>query len=313
MTYLLLMRRIVGLIFVVFSITFITFIVGHLAPGDPIRLMMGNRQDEAQYQRLRHRYGLDAPLLEQYARYTGDLLQGNLGLSYRYPERPVTDLIRNGIPVSLGLGLVALILSLLLGIPLGIMAALHNHAAIDRISTALVLLLYSVPGFVLIPILRAINYVSYTHGGPTLPAGGWGTPNHWIMPVIVLTASSLGYVMRLTRFSMLEVLQQDYIRTAKGKGLTQRAVFGIHAFRNALLPLLTVIGPSVAFLVTGTFVVETIFSIPGIGYLSVQAIQQRDYPVIQSTAVILAVAVVLMNLLTDIAYMIADPRVRVNA
>ncbi len=183
----------------------------------------------------------------------------------------------------------------------------------DRVTLIATLGLYSIPSFVLIPILRAINYVSYSQGGPSLPVAGWGTPEHWVMPVIVLSAATLGYIARLTRFSMLEVLQQDYIRTAFSKGLRARRVHLGHALRNAILPLLTVVGPSVAFLVTGSFVVETLFSVPGIGYLAVQAIGQRDYPVIQGTTVILAVIVVIMNFVTDLAYMLADPRVRVEA
>jgi ABC-type dipeptide/oligopeptide/nickel transport system permease component len=306
-------RRIVGLIFVLFAITLITFLVGHLAPGDPIRVLLGNRQDPALYDRLRHLYGLDLPWWQQYLNYVSKLLQGDLGLSFRYQGRSVSDLLLAGVPVSFGLGGVALLLSLGIGVPLGIISALRQNSVFDRMSMVSILILYSIPSFVLIPILRAINYVSYSQGGPSLPVAGWGTPQHWIMPVLVLSAASLGYIARLTRFSMLEVLRQDYIRTAFSKGLRSRRVYVVHAFRNAILPLLTVIGPSVAFLVTGAFVVENLFSIPGVGYLAVQAIGQRDYPVIQGTTVILAVAVVLMNFVTDIAYMLADPRVRVES
>jgi ABC-type dipeptide/oligopeptide/nickel transport system permease component len=306
-------RRFVGLIFVLLAITFTTFLVGHLAPGDPIRVLLGNRQDPATYERLRHLYGLDLPWWQQYFNYVSKLLQGDLGLSFRYQGRSVSDLLLVGVPVSFGLGAVALLLSLGIGVPLGIISALRQNSLFDRTSMMLILILYSIPSFVLIPILRAIDYLSYSRGGPSLPVAGWGTPLHWIMPVLVLSAASLGYIARLTRFSMLEVLQQDYIRTAFSKGLRARRVYIAHALRNAVLPLLTVVGPSVAFLVTGAFVVETLFSIPGVGYLAVQAIGQRDYPVIQGTTVILAVAVVLMNFFTDIAYMLADPRVRVEA
>jgi oligopeptide transport system permease protein len=148
---------------------------------------------------------------------------------------------------------------------------------------------------------------------PALPAAGWGSPQNWVLPVIVLTAGNLGYISRLTRANVLEVLRQDYVRTARGKGLPERIVRNTHVLRNAMLPIVTVIGPSIAFLVTGAFVVESLFAIPGVGFLSVQAVLQRDYPVIQGTVVVLTLAVVLMNLLTDLAYSLLDPRVRLDA
>ncbi len=306
-------RRLIGLLFVLFSITFITFIIGHLAPGDPIRVLLGSRQDDALYNRLRHLYGLDLPWTQQYVSYIDNLLHGNLGYSFRYQGRAVADIMASGVPISFGLGLAALLVSVLIGIPVGIMAALRQNSILDWGVMGVMLALYSIPSFVLIPIAWAVNDFSHNHGGPSLPVAGWGTPRHWILPVLILAAASIGYIARLTRFSMLEVLRQDYIRVAFSKGLRARGVYLGHAFRNALLPLLTVIGPSVAFLVTGAFVVENLFAVPGIGYLAVQAIGQRDYPVVQGTTVILAVAVVAMNFLTDIAYTVADPRVRLDA
>lgn len=308
----LILRRFFSLPFVIFSITFITFMVGYLAPGDPILTMMGSRNDPVIYERLRHLYGLDRPWYEQYLNYLGGLLQGNLGLSFRFQGRPVWELIANGVPVSVALGLTALSLSLSIGVPLGIGAALRQNSVLDRGSMGLMLVLYSIPSFVLIPLLQWVNYQLYLRALPSLPVAGWGEPKHWILPVIVLSAASLGYMARLTRTSLLEVLQQDYIRTAHSKGLTERRIYWVHAFRNALLPLVTVVGPAVAFLVTGAFVVENLFAIPGIGFLSIQAIEQRDYPVIQGTTVLLAVAVVIMNLVTDILYGLLDPRVRVE-
>ena len=146
-----------------------------------------------------------------------------------------------------------------------------------------------------------------------MPAAGWGAPQYWVMPVMVLAAGNLGYISRLTRANVLDVLRQDYVRTARGKGLPERIVRNTHVLRNAMLPIVTVIGPAIAFLVTGAFVVESLFSIPGVGFLSVQAVQQRDYPVIQGTVVVLTLAVVLMNLVTDLAYSVLDPRVRLDA
>jgi peptide/nickel transport system permease protein/oligopeptide transport system permease protein len=307
------LRRLASLPFVVLSVTFLTFIVGYLAPGDPILSLMGQQRDPAMYDRLRALYGLDLPWWQQYLRYLGGLLHGNLGLSYRYAQRPVTDLMASGIPVSLSLGGAALVVSLLVGIPIGTFAALHQNSATERLLMVPAVALYAIPSFVLIPTLQWLNYLAYLAGWPSLPAAGWGGgPQYWVMPVIVLAAASLGYIARLTRTTVLEVMRQDYVRTARSKGLSERAIDVVHILRNALLPIVTVIGPSIAFLVTGAFVVESLFSIPGIGFLSVQAVSQRDYPVVQATTVILALAVVLMNLVTDVAYALLDPRVRVS-
>ena len=308
----LILKRLISLPFVIFSITFITFLVGYLAPGDPILAMLGTRTDPTVYNNLRHLYGLDLPWYTQYWNYIIGLAHGNFGLSFRYQGRPVWDMISTGVPVSFGLGIVALSLSLAIGVPVGLWAALRQNSWFDRISMTIMLILYAVPSFVLIPALRWVNYQFYLRQLPSLPVAGWGQLANWVLPVIVLAAASMGYMARLTRTSMLEVLRQDYIRTAQSKGLHERRIDWIHAFRNALLPIVTVVGPSIAFLVTGAFVVESLFAIPGIGFLAVQAISQRDYPVIQSTTVILAVAVVIMNLITDMLYVVLDPRVKLE-
>lgn len=303
-------RRLVSLIFVVFSITFLTFIVGYLAPGDPIRVLMGTHNDPVTYANLRAQYGLDQPWYIQYGRYVLGMLHGDLGKSFRYQNRAVIDIIGNGIGVSIQLGAAALLLSLLVGIPAGIFSALRQNSWLDRANMVVMLALFSIPSFVLIPVLRAFNFfVLYQNNLPSLPAAGWGRPAHWVMPVLVLAAANVGYISQLTRSSMVEVMRQDFVRTANAKGLQPGRVIYVHILRNALLPVVTVIGPSLAFLVTGAFVVESLFAIPGIGYLGVQSISQRDYPVIQGVTVILAVAVVLMNLLTDLIYPLLDPRI----
>jgi ABC-type dipeptide/oligopeptide/nickel transport system permease component len=162
----------------------------------------------------------------------------------------------------------------------------------------------------MIPVLWVIDLALFRAGLPSLLVAGWGTPLHLVLPVLVLAAANIGFIARLVRSSMLEVLRKDYVRTARAKGLREAVVIRKHVLRNALLPLLTVLGPATAFLVTGAFVVENLFAIPGIGYLAVQSIGQRDYPVIQATTILLALAVVLMNLLTDLGYTLVDPRVR---
>lgn len=296
----------------VFSLTFLTFIVGHLAPGDPIQGLLGNRHDPARYAQLVHDYGFDKPLYEQYFSYVVGLLHGDLGKSFKYAGRPVADILRQGVPVSFELGIMALALSTFVGVPAGVIAALNHRRLSDRLILFIMLALSSLPSFVLIPILRYFNFMAYDANLPSLPVAGWGTPAQVIMPVVVLAAASTGYITRLTRSTMLDVLGQDYIRTARSKGLAERTITVRHALRNAFLPLITVLGPSTAFVVTGAFVVESIFSVPGIGFLSVQSIGQRDYPVIQATTLILGVAVVLMNLLADLLYSVFDPRIRVQ-
>ena len=306
-------RRLISLPFVILSITFITFIAGYLAPGDPILALMGNQRDEVIYEQLRETYGLNAPWYEQYIDYVTGLAQGDLGLSYRFAERPVWDLIGDSIGISFSLGLVALTLSITVGIPVGTMAALRQNSTVDRFGMTFMLAFYAIPSFVLIPVLQWINYQVFLFtDGTALPAAGWGRLEHWIMPVIALSATSMGYIARLTRSSVLEISRQEFVRTANAKGLTLRRIHWAHIFRNAMLPIVTVIGPSIAFLVTGAFIVENLFSIPGIGFLSINAIEQRDYPVIQGTTVFLALAVVIMNLITDITYVLLDPRVQLE-
>ncbi len=306
------LKRLLSLIFVLFSVSLLTFIAGYLAPGDPILVMMGSRRDPALYERLLHQYGLDLPWWQQYLRYLSALLRGDLGLSYRYAGRPVIELLGQGLPISLSLGGVALMLSLAIGIPAGVLAALRQNSWLDRGLMALMLAFYAIPSFVLIPILRVANTWLYRAELPHLPVAGWGTLSHWVLPTLVLTAGSTGYLARLTRASMLEVQRQDFVRTAAAKGLWPRQIIWRHIFRNALLPIVTVVGPALAFLVTGAFVVENLFAVPGIGFLAIQAIGQRDYPVLQGATILLATAVVVMSLVTDLLYTALDPRIRIT-
>jgi ABC-type dipeptide/oligopeptide/nickel transport system permease component len=305
-------RRFVSLVFVLFSLTFLTFMVGHLAPGDPLLVLMGQQRDPAAYERLRHLYGLDRPLIQQYADYTLGLLRGDFGLSFQYTGRPVRQIIGQGVWISIGVGGLALLLSMLIGVPLGMLAALRQHSVLDRGVVGAALALYSVPSFVLIPLIWGVNLWLYRAGLPSLPQAGWGEPKHLVLPVLVLAAANIGYIIQLTRTSMLEVLREDFVRTARAKGLAQRTVVNRHVLRNAVLPVVTLLGPATAFLVTGAFVVEVLFNIPGIGRLSVEAVGRRDYPVIQGTTVILGIAVVVMNLVSDLLYQVFDPRIRLK-
>ncbi len=265
-------RRAVSTIFVMFCLTFLTFMIGRLAPGDPILLLMGQRRDPETYARLVRLYGFDRPLIEQYFGYMAGLLRGDLGLSFHYEGRPVAELIAQGLPISAQVGGLAMLLSLVLGVPLGLLAALRQRSAIDYGVVGLTLLFYSVPTFVLIPLAWGANLALFRAGLPSLPQAGWGTPQHLILPVLVLAAANVGYMARLTRMSALEVLRDDYIRTAYSKGLRRRTIITRHVLRNALLPIITYIGPTTAFLITGGFVVENLLNIPGIGRISVESI-----------------------------------------
>ena len=309
-----LIKRFAGLIFVLFGVSFITFIMGYLAPGDPITALLGLHNTPAAHALLAHTYGLDLPWYQQYWNFVTHALRGDFGLSFENTGQEVTAVITPSLLVSVQLGLMAFALTLLVGVPVGIIAALRRNTWVDTSSMSVMLFLYSLPSFVLIPLyqLLMISLVNqFNLDSPPLPTSGWdGGIEFKLMPVIILAATGMGYFSRLTRTVMLDVLGQDYVRTARSKGLRERVVIYVHALRNAMLPLLTVIGPSLAFIVNGAFVIETLMVIPGIGFLSVSSIATRDWPVLQATVLILALAVVVMNLLTDIAYSIVDPRIR---
>lgn len=307
------LRRILGLIFVVIGVTFITFIMG-LAPNeDPIAALLGQHNTPQAYATLKHEYGLDQPWYLQYGRFLVSLLHGNLGLSYRYPGQSVNDILLPTISVSIVLGLSALILALAIGVPTGILAALHRNTWVDTTGMSIMLIFYAVPAFVIIPFYQVLMDVLVAHNLPALPVQGWSEGVLYkVVPISVLALTSMGYYARISRTVMLEVLGQDYVRTARSKGLSERRVIYLHAFRNALLPLLSVIGPSLAFLVSGAFVIEYLFNIPGVGGASIYAVSLRDWPVLQGTVVVLAVAVVVMNIIVDLFYSLADPRIRIQ-
>jgi ABC-type dipeptide/oligopeptide/nickel transport system permease component len=311
-----LIKRLLGLIFVLFGVSFITFIMGYLAPGDPVTTLLGLHNTPEAHARLAHTFGLDLPWYQQYWNYITHALHGDFGFAYETLGRRVTDVIAPSLLVSAELGLMAFALELLVGIPVGIIAALKRNTWIDTTSMSAMLFLYALPTFVLIPLfqLLMIFFVQkFNLDSPPLPTSGWDAgPEYKIMPVVILAAAGIGYYARLTRTVMLEVLSQDYVRTARSKGLRERVVVYVHALRNAMLPLLTVIGPSLAFIVTGAFVVETTMVVPGIGFISVNSITTRDWPIVQATVLILALAVVVMNFLTDLAYSIVDPRIRLG-
>ncbi len=313
-----LVKRFIGLIFVIICVTFITFILGYFAPGDPIRALLGQHFDPQVYASLKHQYGLDLPWYQQYYNYISGLFRLNFGYSIHYQGEAVWDILKTGIPVSAELGFWGLILTLVIGIPIGIFSALKANTWVDTVNMGGALILYALPSFVLAVLLQLLIVWADKWTGIEWPVSNWGNPwqysltdiQYKIGPILVYSAVGFAYFARLARTTMLEVLRQDYVRTARAKGLLENVVIYRHALRNAMIPLVTVIGLSIGFLVVGVFFIEQIFNIPGIGTTALEAISNRDYPVIQATTVLGAVAVVIGNLIADILYSVVDPRIK---
>lgn len=311
-------KRLIGLIFVVLSVTFITFILGYYAPGDPIRAMLGLHFNPVLYAELKHQYGLDLPWYQQYFNFLIGLTRLDFGLSFHYQGRPVWDILKDGVPASAELATWGLLLTALLGVPLGIVSALKANTWLDTTSMGAALLLYAIPVFVLAVVAQVIIVQLDKVTGLNWPVSNWGIPWHYtwgdiqfkLVPILVFAALSFAGIARLARTSMMEVLNQDYVRTARAKGLREKAVIYRHAFRNAMIPLVTFLGLALGALVTGVFFIENIFNIPGIGATAITAITDRDYPVIQATTILGAIAVVVGNLISDILYTVVDPRIK---
>ena len=315
-----LIKRFIGLIFVIIGVTFITFIMGYFAPGDPIRGLLGTHFNIQLYNALRHDYGLDVPWYQQDWNFLVNLAHFNFGYSFKQQGQPVWDILKEGVPVSAELGMWALIIQVVVGVPLGIYSALKANTWIDTTNMGIMLILFSIPSFVLAVFFQVFIVWLDQNTGLGWPVSNWG--NNWqytwsdiqfkIGPILVLSAIGLAYYARLARTSMLEVLRQDYVRTARAKGMREQVVVYRHALRNALIPLVTVIGLSFGLIITGAFFIENIFNIPGIAQISISSITDRDYPVIEATTVLLAVAVVLGNLISDILYTVVDPRIKIQ-
>ena len=297
-------RRLLWIIPVLFVVSIITFTLMHAVPGGPWD--REKRLSEAVVARLNAKYGLDKPFAEQYVDWVLDFAQGDLGPSFRYVDRTVNDIVADGLPTTVHLGVMAFILAVLAGIPLGIIAALGHNRWPDYLATAISIIGISTPSFVLAIMLVLIFSVSLN----LLPVLGWKGPDSWILPTLALAGYPIAQIARYTRASMLEVTRKDYIRTAQSKGLRQRAVVVRHMIRNALIPVVTILGPILAFLVTGSFIIETFFGIPGVGRFYVQSIGTRDYSMIMAMTVIYAFAVAFMNVVVDILYAYIDPRIR---
>jgi peptide/nickel transport system permease protein len=281
------------------------FLLAHIVPGDPVEQMLGEGARAEDLQQLRHSLGLDAPLPLQYVRYLGGVLRGNLGESFRF-QQPVLRVVLERYPATLELALVALLVCAAIGIPVGMIAAARRGSGVDHAAGVLTLLGLSVPNFALGPVLILVFSVLLGW----LPVSGRGGMAHLILPAVTLGAALAAILTRMVRTAVMEQLSADYVRTARAKGLSESAVLLRHAFRNALIPVLTILGLQFGTLLAGTIVTETIFSWPGIGRLAVQSIAARDYPLLQGCILVIAVSYVFVNLLTDFVYVLADPRVR---
>jgi len=289
----------------VWLIITLVFLLAHIVPGDPVQQMLGEGARAEDLQQLRHSLGLDMPISTQYGHYVAGVLRGDLGESFRF-QQPVTRVVLSHYPATLELALVGLFICVAIGIPAGLFAAEHRGTTIDRAVSVFTLFGLSVPNFALGPVLILVFSVMLGW----LPVSGRGGPSHLILPAITLGAALAAILTRMVRSSVIEELSSDYVRTARAKGLSRSAVLFRHAFRNALIPILTILGLQFGTLLAGTIVTETIFSWPGIGRLAVQAIGARDYPLLQGCILLIAISYVLVNLLTDLVYALVDPRVR---
>jgi len=300
-------RRLLLVIPTMFFVALITFSLAHAAPGSPFDKNPNRPLPEETIERLNRFYGVDRPIHEQFVLYLANLLQGELGTSFTR-NRPVVDIIGQGIGTTAQLGIQALLVALAFSIPLGIVSALKQNTIIDYASLLIATIGTTIPGFVTAIFLIYFFGVTFH----LLPFVGWGTWQHMVMPTFILALGPGAFLTRITRASMLEAIRQDYVRTARSKGLAERAVIVGHALKNALIPVATIVGPATAGLITGSFIIEQLFSVPGIGRFYVLSINQRDYPMIMSTTLLYAFIIMVANLTVDIVYGALDPRIKVT-
>lgn len=305
MTYL--VRRLLLTVPVLLGVATLVFALIHLVPGDPAQSMLGESAAPEDVERLRDSLGLNRPLLVQYQAFLGGLITGDLGRSFRYGT-PVASEIRSRLARTLQLALAAMAVAILVAIPLGIVAAVWRGTAIDHAAMTVSLIGISMPNFWLGPLLAILFAVELGW----LPVAGTGTPAHLVLPAVTLGAALAAILARMTRASLLEELRELYVLAARARGVSRARAVLRHAFRNSLIPIVTIIGLQFGAVLTGTIITETIFAWPGVGRLLIQAINFRDYPLVQGCILFIAFTYVLMNLLTDLAYGLLDPRIRLE-
>jgi ABC-type dipeptide/oligopeptide/nickel transport system permease component len=300
--------RVLWLIPTVLAMALVTFLIMHATPGsplDPVAEGANPLPPEAQ-RNLAAAYGLDKPLYQQFFIFVGKAVRGDFGQSFVYKTRTVSEIILGAFPVSLFLGTMALLMAIAGGLTLGILAAVHQNQAWDYFSVSLATFGVAVPNFV----LAVFAIILFSFAIPLFPTGGWDSPRNWVLPALTLALGPMGIIARYTRASMLDVIRSDYTRTARAKGLAEAAIILKHALRNALIPVVTLLGPLFAIVGTGSFFVESIFRVPGMGRFFVQSMTGRDYPMIMAIVLTFGAFLAVMNLVVDIAYGLLDPRIR---
>jgi peptide/nickel transport system permease protein len=298
-------KRVILFFPVVLGVVTLVFLIIHLVPGDPVELMLGENAIDSDKEKLRRDLGLDQPIAEQYLRFTTNTFRGDLGRSI-HTQKPVLPLIIERFPATIVLTICAIFVSLILSIPLGILAAYKQYSLFDNASMFISLMGISIPNFWLGPLLIILFSIKLGW----LPVSGRGGIGHIILPSITLGTSLSAILARMTRSSMIDSLKEEYVITARAKGLSENAVIIKHALSNAAIPVITILGLQSGALLSGAIITETIFSWPGIGRLTIQAINTRDYPLLQGCVLIISLSYVVVNLITDILYVYFDPRIK---
>ncbi|MEK7860898.1 MAG: ABC transporter permease, partial [Chloroflexota bacterium] len=300
-------RRLLLLIPTLFFVALITFSLAHAAPGSPFDKNENRPLPQSTIDRLNRAYGIDKPIHEQFVLFLGNAIRFDFGSSL-VRDRTVAEIVGQQFPVSAQLGLQALFLALAVALPLGVISALRQNSPVDYGS-----MLFATIGTTIPPFVIAIfaMYIFAVNLG-LVPIVGWGTPKHMILPTVILSLGAMAYLTRITRASMLEAIRQDYVRTARGKGLSEQVVIVGHTMKNAMIPVATIIGPATAGLITGSFIIEWLFNVPGIGREFVLSINRRDYPVIMGVYLLYAFLIVVANLTVDLVYGVLDPRIKVG-
>lgn len=307
-------RRVLWFIPTILMVSIVTFMLIHATPGSPFQPEAANNLRPEDIERIEKQYGLDKPLPVQYANYIWKGLQGDFGESYVRRTQKVGDIISRTFPISFHLGVMALTFAALGGIILGVLAAVNQNGPMDYFSVTLAVLFYSVPNFVL-AILLILSFAFWIPGWTGFEffnIGGWESPRDWILPTIALGAGPLAIIARYTRSSMIDVIRSDYVRTARAKGLAERKVIIKHVLKNALIPVVTLLGPLLAALATGSFFVEQVFAVPGMGKFFVESMRAKDQPMILAVVLVYGVFLALMNLMVDLTYGVIDPRIRLT-
>ncbi|HJC04631.1 MAG TPA: ABC transporter permease [Candidatus Enterocloster excrementipullorum] len=301
-------KRLLAGVLSLFVLVTLTFFLMHMIPGGPFSPSEQRNVPEKILEQIQDKYGLNDPVPVQYARYLNNLLHGDMGTSFKKQDTTVNELIANGFPVSAKVGALGIVAALAAGIPLGIVAAVRRGKLADGVSMVFATIGVSVPSFVICVLMMYL----FCEKWKIFPSYGLTSWKHYVLPVFCMAFSQIAYITRLMRSSMLETMRQDYIRTERAKGMPEYLVIGKYALKNSILPVVTYVGPLIATLLTGTFIIEKLFSIPGLGRYFVSAITDRDYSVTLGLTVFLGAMIILCNLVVDIMYAIIDPRVKIT-